>query len=84
MKLLFDTQRIQASFLSSAGNNVQHDIEIRTNPVTFRTCRITHARLKEKDPGTEKLPPRPPEANNPGGMPFLSSATIKKYPSDSS
>jgi UDPglucose--hexose-1-phosphate uridylyltransferase len=80
MKLLFDTQRIQASFLSSAGNNVQHDIEVRTNPVTFRTCRITHARLKEKDPGTEKLPPRPPEADNPEGCPFCHPQLLKSTP----
>ncbi len=30
MELLFDTQRIQASFLSSAGNSVQHDKNMAT------------------------------------------------------
>ncbi|MCU0615368.1 MAG: galactose-1-phosphate uridylyltransferase [Desulfobacterales bacterium] len=80
MKLLFDTQRIQASFLSPSGNNVQHEIEVRTSPITFRTCRITHARLKEKDPGTEKLPPKPPEADNPENCPFCHPQLLTKTP----
>ncbi len=80
MKLLFDTQRIQASFLSPSGNNVQHEIEVRTSPITFRTCRITHVRLKEKDPGTEKLPPEPPEADNPENCPFCHPQLLTKTP----
>jgi UDPglucose--hexose-1-phosphate uridylyltransferase len=80
MKLSFDTEFIQASFISPSGVKLQHDIEIRTNPITFRTCRITHARLKEKDPGTEKLPPKPPEADNTKNCPFCYPQLLTKTP----
>ncbi len=80
MKLSFETELIKASFMAPSEEIVQHDIEVRTNPITFRTCRITYARLKEKDPGTEKLPPRPPEADNPGGCPFCYPQLLKSTP----
>lgn len=80
MKLSFDTKFIEASFISPSGVKLQHDIEVRTNPITFRTCRITHARLKEKDPGTEKLPPKPPEADNQEGCPFCHPQLLERTP----
>lgn len=80
MKLSFDTEFIKASFISPSGENVQHDIEIRTSPITLRTCRITHARLKDKEPGTETLPPKPPGAYNTQECPFCHPQLFKSTP----
>lgn len=80
MKLAFDTQFVEASFLYSFGDKIKSMIEIRTNPVTSRTSRITYARIKEKETGTQCLPPNAPEADNIENCPFCYPQILKTTP----
>jgi UDPglucose--hexose-1-phosphate uridylyltransferase len=80
MKLSFDIEYVKASFISPSGEKVQREIEIRTNPITFRTCRITHARSKEEEQGSGKLPPKPPEGDNRESCPLCYPQLLEKTP----
>lgn len=78
--LKFETRSVAASFIDPAGKAVERPIEIRTHPITGRTCRITFSRIDEKEAGTESLPHAPPDAhlccagtNSPLGAAFFSS-----------
>jgi galactose-1-phosphate uridylyltransferase len=68
--LLFESQSVTARFIEPSGRSVEREIEIRTNPVTGRTCRIAYSRIKEKETATETLPPPPPDAADTAGCPF--------------
>lgn len=70
LKLLFERQAITAKFIDPSGNIAERRIEIRTNPITGRTSRISFSRIEEKEPGTESLPPPPPDANQTETCPF--------------
>ena len=59
-----------ACFLNPSGQPVAHDVEVRTDPVTGRTARVTAARSDEKEPGAERLPPPPPDAGDIACCPF--------------
>jgi hypothetical protein len=39
--LKFESQSIAAGFIDPSGQAVKKNIEIRTHPITGRTCRIT-------------------------------------------
>ncbi len=68
--LYFKKERIKAKFIDPSGRPVEKEIEIRTNPVTLRSCRITYSRLDENENGTETLPAPPPFAFDRTGCPF--------------
>ncbi len=78
--LVFDKKMITAAFLDPSGNAVEKQIEIRTNPITGRTCRIAYARAGEKEPGTEALPPPPPDAERSAQCPFCMPHVFSKTP----
>ncbi|MFO8085457.1 MAG: galactose-1-phosphate uridylyltransferase [Desulfobacterales bacterium] len=81
MKLLsFHTDLIESTFLSPSGEKVKNVVEVRTNPITFRTCRITYARQKEKERGTDRLPPKPPDAVNTQDCPFCYPRLLEDTP----
>lgn len=67
---LFHTKVVTARFNSAAGQAVAHRVEVRTDPVTGRTARVTLARSAEKEPGTGRLPPAPPDAGGSATCPF--------------
>ena len=69
-KLVFAREVVSASFNDSAGEPLARSIEIRTNPISFRTSRITGSRSMEKEAGTESLPDRPPGADDTSNCPF--------------
>ena len=50
--------------LPTASLPVDRPIEIRTDPITGRTCRITFSRGEEREPGAETLPAPPPFASD--------------------
>jgi galactose-1-phosphate uridylyltransferase len=52
------------------GTPVDKPVEIRTDPVTGRTCRITFARAAEKETGIASLPDPPPAAEDRAACPF--------------
>ena len=69
-QLTFASQTVSAKFVDPDGQNADRPIEIRTNPITGRTCRIAFSRIKEKETGTETLPPPPPDARATATCPF--------------
>ena len=52
-ELRFDTQSVSAKFIDPSGLIAERKIEIRTNPITGRTCRIAFSRIDENEPGTD-------------------------------
>ncbi|MDM8515443.1 galactose-1-phosphate uridylyltransferase [Desulfobacterales bacterium HSG16] len=68
--LEFEIEEISADFIHPSGQPVEQKIQIRTNPITGRTCRIAFAREDEKEPGTEHLPSPPPDADKTDNCPF--------------
>ena len=63
--LVFENQTVSAQFIDPSGNIAAHQIEIRTHPITGRTCRISFSRIEEKEPATGSMPlglPRTPVA----------------------
>ena len=69
-KLVFARKVVGARFTDSDGEPLARSIEIRTNPISFRTSRISASRSMENEPGTESLPDPPPEANDTVNCPF--------------
>lgn len=69
-KLLFESQSVSARFIDPSGTIAKRRIEIRTHPITGRTCRISFSRIEEKEPGIESLPQPPPDADQTNTCPF--------------
>ena len=68
--LAFDRQSVAARFIDPSGTIAERIIEIRTNPITGRTCRISFSRIDEKEPGIDSLPEPPPDAAETDQCPF--------------
>jgi hypothetical protein len=62
-RLIFNNEPVTARFIAPDGSVAERIIEIRTNPITFRTSRVTLSRIGEKEKGTESLPDPPPDAD---------------------
>jgi len=78
--LKFERQTVSAKFIDPSGTIADRKIEIRTNPVTGRTCRISFSRIDEKEPGTESLPQPPPDADRTAQCPFCRPQVGSKTP----
>lgn len=70
MTLTFTRRRTTARFRGPSGEALTRPVEIRTNPVSGRTSRITFSRSAEKEAGTRRLVTPPPAALDPSGCPF--------------
>ncbi len=57
MSLRFDRRKVKACLRDADGNEITRDIEIRTDPVTLRSSRITYSRAREKDRGQDSTAP---------------------------
>lgn len=68
--LQFTKETIMARFVDPNGQAVERKIEVRTNPVSGRTSRITFSRIAEKESGTERLADPPKEALDKAVCPF--------------
>lgn len=68
--LHFKQERFFSRIVLPSGELVERPIEVRTNPVTGRTCRITYSRGEEREPGAETLPEPPPFAGETDECPF--------------
>ncbi|MFZ7126589.1 MAG: galactose-1-phosphate uridylyltransferase [Desulfobacterales bacterium] len=62
------------------GRSVERPVEIRTHPITGRTCRITYSRSTEREPGAETLPSPPPFAGDRDGCPFCGTRLVDRTP----
>ncbi len=68
--LILRSRTVQARLRTPSGQEVDLPVEIRTSPVTGRTCRIALSRSREREPGTESLPGPPPGAADEATCPF--------------
>lgn len=78
--LIFTNKSVTANFITPEGNEVKRIIEIRTNPITLRTSRVTLSRIDEKEKGTETLPSPPPDANQKAECPFCQPQVMSQTP----
>jgi len=78
--LAFQKRKITAEIVEPVGIPAKKPIEIRTNPVTGRKCRITFARAKEAESGDSSFPEPPPGANNTASCPFCRPQLYKRTP----
>ncbi|MEJ2475853.1 MAG: galactose-1-phosphate uridylyltransferase, partial [Desulfobacterales bacterium] len=67
--LAFECRRITATFIDPFGQLVEKPIEIRTHPISGRSCRIAFSRVNEKDVGNEELPEPPPDQGDRSACP---------------
>ncbi len=79
-ELRFESQSIAAKFIDPSGHAVAKRIEIRTHPITGRTCRIAFSRINEKEAGTDALPQPPPDADKISDCPFCRPQVGSKTP----
>jgi galactose-1-phosphate uridylyltransferase len=68
--LSFKKETVSARMVLPSGEEAEKIIEIRTHPVTGRTCRIALSRTGQSEPGTRMLPEPPPDARNTAHCPF--------------
>jgi galactose-1-phosphate uridylyltransferase len=68
--LRFEKTSLKARIILPDGSAAHRPVEIRTDPVTGRTCRITYSRSAEREPGAEALPAPPPSAEDMAACPF--------------
>lgn len=61
--LSFVKESITAKLISPSGDEVEKIIEIRTHPITGRTCRVALSRMGQSEPGTDVFPEPPPYAD---------------------
>ena len=78
--LTFAARTVSAKFIDPDGQLVERPIEIRTNPLTGRTCRIAFSRIHETESGTDTLPPPPPDAEDTAGCPFCKPQVESRTP----
>jgi len=79
-ELTFKRQTVTAKFIEPSGEMVEQPIEIRTHPISGRTCRIAFSRLKEKEAGTKALPQPPPDAKETANCPFCRPQVTSQTP----
>jgi UDPglucose--hexose-1-phosphate uridylyltransferase len=74
--LTFEKKTLKARIILPNGKTAQQPVEIRTDPISGRTCRITYSRSAEREPGASALPrasvlpPPPPSATDGATCPF--------------
>lgn len=78
--LSFTSETILARFTAPGGQPATRKIEVRTNPVTGRRCRITFSRSAENEPGTAQLPTPPPHWDDTHACPFCQPQVEKLTP----
>ncbi|MEE4262170.1 MAG: hypothetical protein V2I56_05730 [Desulfobacteraceae bacterium] len=78
--LTFASRTVFAKFIDPNGQLAERPVEIRTSPLTGRTCRIVFSRTKEKEAGTDTLPPPPPDAADTSNCPFCRPRVASQTP----
>lgn len=79
--LEFKRETFHSRIMLPSGEIARRPIEIRTHPITGRTCRITYSRSEEREPGAESLPEAPPFAGNRRKCPFCRAQLATATPS---
>jgi UDPglucose--hexose-1-phosphate uridylyltransferase len=68
--LMFQKHTFEARIIQPDGKHARRPVEIRSDPITGRTCRITYSRSAEREPGAAALPAPPPTAADRVNCPF--------------
>jgi galactose-1-phosphate uridylyltransferase len=76
----FEIRSTSARIIDLSGRPVERPIEIRTHPISGRSCRIAFSRAEEKESGTEQLPQPPPDAENRSACPFCQPQVAARTP----
>ena len=76
----FAIETVRARLLEPSGESAERSIQIRKNPVTGRTSRITFSRVNEKEAGADRLPPPPPDAGQKERCPFCRPQVLARTP----
>ncbi len=78
--LQFRQETFHSRIVLPNGETAERPVEIRTNPITGRTCRITYSRGQEREPGAESLPEPPPFAADRDACPFCNARLAANTP----
>ncbi len=78
--LTFTRETLHSRIVLPNGESADRPIEVRVNPITGRTCRITYSRGEEREPGAESLPDPPPFAAANENCPFCPSRVSTATP----
>jgi galactose-1-phosphate uridylyltransferase len=78
--LAFKQERFHSRIVLPTGEVSDRVIEVRTHPITGRTCRITYSRGAEREPGAETLPAPPPFAADRRSCPFCRAQLARQTP----
>jgi galactose-1-phosphate uridylyltransferase len=76
----FEHRSIVARIIDLSGQIVERPIEIRTHPITGRTCRIAFSRAQEREAGTQHLPDPPPDRDDTVSCPFCQPQVTTRTP----
>lgn len=79
-RLSFKSQLLRTTVILPSGEEVERLIEVRTNPITGRTSRISFSRGLQTERGTDALPEPPPEAEDTEHCPFCGPRVAKSTP----
>lgn len=77
----FKQEIFHSRIVLPGGEAADRPIEIRTHPITGRTCRITYSRGEEREPAAESLPEPPPFAEDRDNCPFCQARLLDQTPS---
>ncbi len=76
----FTMETVQARLLEPSGEPAGHTIQIRGNPISGRTSRITFSRVNETEAGVDGLPSPPPDARQTADCPFCRPQVLARTP----
>lgn len=76
----FSQRTIRAHLIDTEGNPAERTLQVRTNPISGRTSRITFSRVNEKESGTDRLPSPPPDAHRTADCPFCRPQVLFRTP----
>lgn len=70
VELHFQVEMLTSRIVEPGGTLVEKPVEIRTDPITGRTARVTFAQAAEKETAVDALPEPPPAAQEQAVCPF--------------
>jgi galactose-1-phosphate uridylyltransferase len=79
--LRFERRVLMAGFMGTDGRPATRPIEVRTHPLSGRSCRLCFSRALEREAGTEVPPPAPPaHAADTTACPFCRPQVLSRTP----
>lgn len=76
----FASRTLRARLLEPSGELADRMVQVRENPITGRTSRITFSRVNETEAGADHLPAPPPDARWSNRCPFCRPQVLERTP----